>query len=102
MAIELMAAAQGIDFRCQEMGITTAQLGAGTTLAYALIRTKVPFLSTDTYMAPLIKEVQQLIKTGAIKEAVEARCPSASSGHLAFSANGTAAHPTEKIPAPVG
>ena len=74
VAIELISAAQGIDYRCQKMGITTTQMGAGTRQAYDLLRTKVPFLETDKYIAPLIAETHQLITSGAIKEAVEAVC----------------------------
>jgi len=71
VAIELLSATQGIDFRRQEMGKTQADLGAGTALAYELIRANVPFLTTDAYLAPLIETVRQLIITGAIKDAVE-------------------------------
>lgn len=75
VAIELIAAAQGIDFRRQMMEGTDRQLGAGTAPAYALIRTKVPFLETDVYLAPLIENVRQLVATGAIKEAVDQVSP---------------------------
>ncbi len=71
VAIELMAAAQGIDFRRQIMGNAEARLGVGTSPVHELIRTQVPFLETDVYMAPLIGKVHQLITSGAIKEAVE-------------------------------
>ena len=74
VAIELMAAAQGIDFRRQSMNTAgviknrEAQLGAGTTIAYDLIRTKVPFLTTDVYLAPLMEAVRQLVSAGTIAE----------------------------------
>ncbi len=77
VAIELLCAAQGIDFRRQRMGNGNgngngdAQLGAGTGLAFNLIRSKVPFVKTDVYLRPLMEEVRQLIATGAIRDAVE-------------------------------
>ncbi len=101
VAIELLVAAQGIDFRCQEMGIPPTRLGAGTAPVYNLIRTKVPFLETDAYLAPLIANVHELVATGAIQAAVAAgSLPTVGQkGHSAFSTNGTAAHAAEKIPA---
>ncbi len=72
VAIELLLAAQGVDFRRQVLG-KEARLGMGTAVAYALIREKVPFLAHDATLAPLIEQVRQLVAQGAIKEAVEAR-----------------------------
>jgi len=72
VAIELLAAAQGVDFRRQMTGGAPLQ-GMGTRLAYDLIRQKVPFLDADTVLAPHIEAVRRLVATGAIKEAVEAR-----------------------------
>jgi histidine ammonia-lyase len=69
VAIELLAAAQGIDFRRREKGVDV--LGAGTAVAYALIRQHVPFLRQDTVLAPHIEAVRKLVSTGAIKKAVE-------------------------------
>ena len=69
VAIELMAAAQGIDFRRREMGVD--RLGAGTTVAYNLLREQVPFLEQDTVLAPHIEQVRQLVESGMIKTAVE-------------------------------
>jgi histidine ammonia-lyase len=71
VAIELLAAAQGVDFRREVMGVE--KLGAGTAAAYALIRAQIPFLETDTTLAPLIEQVRQLVANGTIKEAVEAK-----------------------------
>ena len=50
LAIELMAAAQGVDFRRQAM--PAARLGRGTQIAYALIRSRVPFLERDACDVP--------------------------------------------------
>jgi histidine ammonia-lyase len=69
VAIELLAAAQGIDFRKREMGVDT--LGEGTGIAYELIRRQVPFLSEDSVLAPHIEAVRKLVASGTIKSAVE-------------------------------
>jgi histidine ammonia-lyase len=71
IAIELMCAAQGIDFRRQRMGDELARLGAGTRVAYDLVRTCVPFLRDDTVLATYIEAVRRLVADGTIKEAVE-------------------------------
>ncbi len=70
VAIELLLAAQGVDFRRQALG-DEAGLGRGTAVAHQLIRQKVPFLSQDAVLAPLIEQVRQLVTSGKIKEAVE-------------------------------
>lgn len=69
VAIEMMSAAQGIDFRLQDHG---GKLGAGTQAAYDTIRQCVPFIDGDTYMAPLIEQVRVGVESAEIKEAVEA------------------------------
>ncbi|WP_420631561.1 histidine ammonia-lyase [Candidatus Leptofilum sp.] len=69
VAIELLAAAQGVDFR---RSYGEGALGAGTHIAYELIRQHVPFIAEDCYMAPLIEAVRQLVHEGDIKRAVEA------------------------------
>ncbi len=68
VAIELMAAAQGIDFRRQEQG---GQLGQGTQVAYELVRSHIPFLDRDVSLAPYIEQARQLVRQAAIKRAVE-------------------------------
>ncbi|MBE2224767.1 MAG: aromatic amino acid lyase, partial [Anaerolineae bacterium] len=70
MAIELMAAAQGIDFRRREDGVDN--LGAGTAVAYNLIREKVPFFTEDVILAPHIEQMRLLVHSGGIKTAVMA------------------------------
>jgi len=60
LAIELMAAAQGVDFRKDELG-QAARLGRGTQPAYDLIRKHVPFLEKDAIMYPYIEAVRKLI-----------------------------------------
>jgi len=77
VAIELMCAAQGVDFR-RKGETVEKRMGRGTTVTYELIRQKVPFLATDEVLAPYIEEVRQLVATGKIKEAIEERLESES------------------------
>lgn len=70
VAIELLAAAQGVDLRWRREG--EMGLGKGTAVAYHLIREKVPFLADDTVLATHIEAVRQLVASGTIKQAVEA------------------------------
>ncbi|MFO7537744.1 MAG: aromatic amino acid lyase, partial [Chloroflexota bacterium] len=69
VAIELLLAAQGVDFRQRALG--TEQLGQGTAVAYDLIRQHVPFIHTDTILYPHMEQVRQLVAEGTIKRAVE-------------------------------
>lgn len=69
LAIELMAAAQGIDFRKEKLG-SAARLGRGTRPAYNLVRQHVPFLEHDAVMYPYMQAVRQLVVSGRIVDAV--------------------------------
>lgn len=69
VAIELLLAAQGIDFRRESAG-PGARLGQGTAAAYALIRRHVSFVDEDRPLAPLIEAVRQLVSEGAVVRAV--------------------------------
>jgi histidine ammonia-lyase len=71
LAIELFAAAQGIDFRREALG-PEACLGQGTAPAYELIRQHVPFLEHDAIMYPHIETLRELIASGEIVQLVEA------------------------------
>ncbi len=71
VAIELLLAAQGVDFRRQDLG-QTVRLGQGTAVVYDLVRQAVPFVDHDVALAPYIETVRQLVNAGIIKEAVEA------------------------------
>ena len=64
IAIELLAAAQGIDFR--------RPLRTSKTLARAheLIRQRVPFWDEDRLMAPDIEAVSAMVRGGALAELV--------------------------------
>ncbi|MCP4425958.1 MAG: histidine ammonia-lyase [Chloroflexi bacterium] len=68
VAIELLSAAQGIDFRRQ----SGEEMGRGTAVAFNLIRQYIPFLDHDVELAPHIEAVRRLVASGAIKETVEA------------------------------
>lgn len=69
VAIELLLATQGIDFRREALG-AEARLGQGTSPVYALIRQHVPFLEEDRPLSPLIESVRQLVASGAIVRAI--------------------------------
>ena len=66
LAIELMCAAQGVDF------LNPAKLAAGTAAAYKTIRTKVSTLGDDRLLCPDIWAIDTLVASGAIVDAVEA------------------------------
>jgi histidine ammonia-lyase len=67
-ALELMAAAQGIDFRRQRLGPET-QLGEGTRDVYALIRSRVPFLEKDGLLSDAMAWMHTQVVEGAITRA---------------------------------
>jgi histidine ammonia-lyase len=70
VAIELLAAAQGIDFR--------APLSTSPRLqeVHALVRTKVGFYDHDRYFAPDITAIQALVETGAFHRFASGLLPS--------------------------
>lgn len=68
VAIEMLSACQGIDLRRRN---GAAKLGAGTRVAYELIRERVPFLEGDTVLATHMNAVYELVASGTIKRAVE-------------------------------
>lgn len=70
VAIELLAAAQGVDFRRETLG-PDAPLGRGTRGAYAALRARVPFLEHDAFMAPLIETARELLASGRLVQAAE-------------------------------
>ena len=69
LALELMAAAQGIDFRKQAIG-AHARLGQGTGAAYRLVRRVVPFIDVDTVMYPYMEAVYRMVADGSLVAAV--------------------------------
>jgi histidine ammonia-lyase len=76
LALELLAAAQGIDFRREVLG-PDARLGQGTAPAYELIRQHVPFLDQDAVMYPHIEAVRGLVTSGELRQAVGSTLPGA-------------------------
>ncbi len=64
LAIELLAAAQAVDFR--RGGKKGLKLGKGTAPAYEAIRERVPFMERDTIMYPHIEAVRELVKEGEL------------------------------------
>jgi histidine ammonia-lyase len=71
LALEMFAAAQGMDYHLQEFH--KAKLGQGTAKAYQLIRQHVPFIENDTVMYPLINQVCALVTSGELAQAVMGR-----------------------------
>ena len=68
LALELMAAAQGVDFRKQALG-DQPKLGQGTQPAYEVIRQHIPFIGEDTVMYPHIEVMRQLVAEGSLVRA---------------------------------
>ncbi len=71
LAIELMAAAQGIDFRRKQLG-AQARMGTGTAPAYELIRSEAPFVEADTVLYAYMEAVRRLVASGGLVRAVNA------------------------------
>lgn len=70
VAIELLAAAQGIDFRAP---LKTSQ---GLQEVHQLVRSKVAFYDHDRYFAPDITAIQSLVEGGEFHRFVPALLPS--------------------------
>ena len=64
VSIELMSAAQAIDFRRQ--GKPHLKLGAGTAIAYDLVRGLVPFIEKDSLLYPHLYKLQEMVHKGQI------------------------------------
>jgi histidine ammonia-lyase len=71
LALELMAAAQGIDFRRERLG-PAAQLGQGTRAAYKMVRQHVPFLENDAIMYPYIEAIRRVVADGTLVKSIAA------------------------------
>jgi histidine ammonia-lyase len=67
VAIELLCAAQGLEFRVAEKS------GEGTLEAYRTIRKVVPSLDRDAELAPLIEAVAGIVRKGEIVTNVEGK-----------------------------
>lgn len=68
VSIELLAAAQGIDFRRRVQ--PDARLGRGTASAYALVRERVPFIEQDEVMYPHMNAVHELVASGQLARSI--------------------------------
>lgn len=65
LGIELLSAAQGVDFRRRALG-KSKKLGRGTSAAYALLRKQVRFVERDVLMKPLMDKAITLVREGRI------------------------------------
>ena len=65
LGVEAMCAAQGIEFRAP------LQTSASLKSAMAVVRTKVPTVAEDRYMAPSIQAAADLVATGALCATVD-------------------------------
>jgi histidine ammonia-lyase len=70
LAIELMSAAQGIDFRKKVIGAEKT-LGRGTRGVYKLIREHIPFIDADQPMSGFIETSRQFVASGEVVRSVE-------------------------------
>jgi len=61
LALELLCAAQGIDFRKKILG-SDAELGEGTAPLYSSIRELVPFIGNDCEMKPHIESGRRIVR----------------------------------------
>lgn len=73
VALELLCAAQGVDFRRKSQ--PALRMGRGTQGAFEAIRVKVPFLAADDVMYPHIENVRRLVQEGQVAETAERALP---------------------------
>lgn len=66
LAIELIAAAQGIDLRLKNWGRDVEMLGRGTRAAHVRIRQTIPFLERDRVLALDIERAVELLQSGEL------------------------------------
>lgn len=69
LALELFSAAQGVEFRRDELGEGTP-LGRGTGAAFALLRERIPFLEADTVLHPHMEAARELVASGQVDRVV--------------------------------
>ena len=63
VTIELMCAAQAVEFRLRKH--PNLKLGKGTTLAYERIRSAVPFFAQDAFYPPYMEKLASLVREGS-------------------------------------
>jgi len=61
LALELLCAAQGVDFRKKIIG-AEARLGEGTSVLYSQVREAVPFIGNDCEMKPHIESARHIVR----------------------------------------
>ena len=66
IAIELLAACQGLDF------LAPLRAGRGVEAARRAVRGLVPFMEQDRFLAPDLAAMEDLIRSGALRAAVQA------------------------------
>jgi histidine ammonia-lyase len=66
VAVELACGARALDLRAP------LSPAAGTAAAVSVVRSRVPGPGPDRYMAPELAEVEELVRSGAVLDAVEA------------------------------
>ena len=69
LAIELLVACQAIDLRKNKQ-----PLSKSGQAVYDLVRSQVPFMAKDRYIAPDIQKVKELIQSGKVLKVVEDAC----------------------------
>jgi histidine ammonia-lyase len=69
VALELLCAAQGLDFRRRKQ--PSLRLGQGTSAVHQAIRERVPHIPSDEIMYPHIETMKLLVHNGRIAEAAE-------------------------------
>jgi histidine ammonia-lyase len=65
VAMELLCAAQAVEFRGSE------KLGKGTRTAYATIRKAIPMLEEDKVLSEDIEKIRQMVKTRMTIDEIE-------------------------------
>lgn len=73
VAIELFYAAQALDFRMKENGVTEPDkiLGKGTNIAYQRVRKSIPFITLDRPIYRQIEAAIKLVQSGELLYLVE-------------------------------
>ncbi len=73
LAVELMAAAQGVDLR--KTSGSGVHLGEGTRRAHEAIRRDVPFLREDAPLTPFVETLAARVRSSVFIEEIEAALP---------------------------
>ncbi|MBN2365145.1 MAG: histidine ammonia-lyase [Calditrichaeota bacterium] len=73
IGIEMLYAAQALDFRLREMAAGRPEeiLGKGTAVAYRFIRESIPFLKEDRPVYLFIEKANEIVRSGEILATVE-------------------------------